>query len=149
MPQAMPLLLRAAQIEDIDDIFAVRTSVRENALTLEELAELGITHASVAQMLAQAPCAWVACEASTIVAFAMIDEQAGSLFAAFVLPSHEGRGIGRALVARAEQALFARHPVAWLETARESRAAGFYRRLGWGDERDVGGGDIRLQKRRA
>ncbi len=61
----------------------------------------------------------------------------------------EGRGIGRGLVHACEEALFARHPLVWLETARSSRAAGFYRRLGWGGEADLGDGDVRLEKRRS
>ncbi len=140
--------LRPARLDDIDGIFHVRTSVRENALSLDALAALGITPASIAQMVQDAPCAWVACDGPTVVGFSMVDLDEGALFAAFVLPSHEGRGIGKALVAPAEHALFARHPVAWLETARGSRAEGFYRRLGWGQASDIGGGDIRLEKQR-
>ncbi|ASR45020.1 GNAT family N-acetyltransferase [Xanthomonas citri pv. mangiferaeindicae] len=140
--------LRPARLDDINGIFHVRTSVRENALSLDALAALGITPASIAQRLQGAPCAWVACDGPAIVGFSMVDLDEGALFAAFVLPSHEGRGIGKALVAPAERALFARHPVAWLETARASRAEGFYRRLGWGDATDIGGGDIRLEKPR-
>lgn len=142
------LTIRPATAADVPGLFEVRTSVVENALTLAELAELGITPASIADMIAQAACAWVADEDGRIVGFSMVDLDEGALFAAFVLPSHEGRGIGRRLVRPAEAALFQRHPVAWLETAGMSRAAGFYRHLGWGNERTVGGGDVRLEKRR-
>ena len=142
------LTIRPAKAADVPGLFEVRTSVIENALSRDELAALGITEASIAEMIAQAPCAWVADEDGRIVGFSMVDLDEGALFAAFVLPSHEGRGIGRRLVQPAEQALFARHAVAWLETGEATRAAGFYRRLGWGDERDIGGGDVRMEKRR-
>jgi len=140
--------IRLAKSSDIGEIFRVRTSVNENHLTVAEMAGMGITEASVAEMIDSAPCAWVACADAKIVGFSMIDADEGSLFAAFVLPSHEGNGIGKELVKAAEDALFSKHAVAWLETAKTSRAAGFYRHLGWGNERAVGDGDIRLEKRR-
>lgn len=99
-------------------------------------------------MIAAEPCAWVAVESEMVVGFSMIDQEEGSLFAAFVLPSHEGRGVGRSLVNEAEKHLFARHGVCWLETGSKTRAADFYRRLGWSNEQDAGNGDIRLEKPR-
>jgi len=78
----------------------------------------------------------------------MIDVADASLFAAFVLPAHEGKGLGTQLVLVAESELFNRHSEIWLETDRDSRAAGFYRRLGWGNEREAKGSQIRLTKTR-
>ncbi|MFT3688734.1 GNAT family N-acetyltransferase [Paenirhodobacter sp.] len=120
----------------------------ENAASRAELAAMGITEASVAAMIATDRCAWVAVADEAIIGFSMIDAEEGALFAAFVLPGHEGLGVGRRLVAEAEAQLFARHAVIWLETAQASRAAGFYRHLGWGNAQEIGGGDIRLEKRR-
>jgi len=140
--------IRPATPVDVPGLFEVRTSVAENALSGNELAALGITEVSIAEMIGQAPCAWVADEDGRIVGFSMVDLDEGALFAAFVLPSHEGRGIGRRLARPAEEVLFERHAVAWLETGKATRAAGFYRRLGWCKERDIGGGDVRMEKRR-
>ena len=92
------------------------------------------------------PCAWVASEAGEVQGFAMVDLQATSLFAAFVLPAQEGRGIGRALIAACEAALFARHDMIWLETDGSSRAAGIYQRLGWRVTQNLDDGDLRLEK---
>ncbi len=144
----MSIQIRLAQPSDVEGIFRVRTSVNENVLTMEQMAEMGITEASVTEMIQRAPCAWVACEGEQIMGFSMIDADAGSLFAAFVLPSQEGRGIGKKLVQAAEATLFSRHAHAWLETAKASRAAGFYRHMGWSNEQDIGEGDIRLEKHR-
>ena len=44
-PAPSPFRVRPAAATDIDAIFHVRTSVRENALTVTELAALGITPA--------------------------------------------------------------------------------------------------------
>ena len=145
----MRIEIRAAETGDVGGIFHVRTSVNENVLSRAELAERGITQTSIATMIESDPCAWVAAEGDTIVGFSMIDVKEGSLFAAFVLPSHEGLGVGRRLVEAAEEQLFSYHKVVWMETGKATRAAGFYRRLGWGHDREVGDGDIRLEKWRA
>lgn len=141
--------VRLATVADIPRIFAVRTGVRENHLSLAQLAALGITPDTIASMLQTADCAWVCACDGDVVGFSMVDLDDGVLFAAFVLPEHEGRGIGRALVEVAEAALFARHATIGLETAASSRAAGFYRHLGWQVVASLDGGDGRMQRHRA
>lgn len=129
-------------------IFRVRTAVKENVLTLQQLAELGVTPDAIAELIRSAACIWVAEADGEVVGFAMVELDTACLFAAFVLPQYEGRGMGRDLVAVCEQALFRDHALAWLETDGRSRAAGFYRRLGWAHAADLGDGDVRLEKRR-
>ena len=63
-------------------------------------------------------------------AYPMIDMGGGSWFAAFLLPTNEGRQRGDYSVAVAEKQLFTRHAVARLETGKATRASGFYRQLG-------------------
>ena len=99
-------------------------------------------------MIYASPCAWVAVLNDEIVGFSMIDVADGSLFAVFVLPAHEGKGLGTQLVLVAEDELFQHHSEIWLETDKDSRAAGFYRHLGWGSERVAKGNQIRLTKTR-
>lgn len=140
--------IREATARDVEGIFHVRTSVRENLLTPEELSRMGITPAAITELIQHEPCAWVAVDDGSIVGFSMVDLKDGALFAAFVLPSHEGMGIGRALVQRAEERLFTTHDVARLETGAGTRAAGFYRHLGWSGKKQLKNGDIRLEKRR-
>lgn len=144
----LPVDIRPAEPRDVEGIFQVRTSVTENTLTVTQLAEFGITKASITAMILSAPCAWVAVDREKVVGFSMVDLDEGSLFAAFVLPSYEGKGLGKKLVQAAEDALFRRHQVAWLKTGKATRAAGFYRHLGWGNETDVDGGEIRFEKSR-
>ncbi|MBM3069706.1 GNAT family N-acetyltransferase [Enterobacter sp. RHBSTW-00994] len=144
----MILKIRPAMPEDVPGLFAVRTSVTENAMTYEEMQALGITEATVCSMIEASECAWVATENQHVVGFSMILPEDGCLFAAFVLPHYEGQGLGKKLVHAAEQALFRDNPLIWLETGKNTRAAGFYRRLGWKHAQDVGEGDIRLEKSR-
>lgn len=117
-------------------------------MTTEELSAIGVTPESIALAVSSSPCSWVATADEEVVGFAIVDLDSACLFALFVLPQHEGRGIGTGLTHACEQALFERHTSAWLETAKGSRAARLYRSLGWGGEVEMGGGDIRLEKRR-
>mgnify|MGYP002143512051 CR=1 FL=1 len=82
------------------------------------------------------------------VGFAMVDAEEGCVFAAFVLPEWEGRGLGRRLMAEAEASLFRRHETIWLETDGRSRASGFYAHLGWKPTATDGNGDVRFEKKR-
>ena len=75
-------------------ISRVRTSVVENALTVEQLEQRGITNASVAASFLADSKGWVAEHSGQIVAFAIADRASRSIFALFVLPEFEGRGIG-------------------------------------------------------
>ncbi|UHS62843.1 GNAT family N-acetyltransferase [Agrobacterium vaccinii] len=138
--------IRLAQQSDVSALFDVRTSVRENHISFERLAKMGVTETSISEMIAASHCAWVATIGGKVVGFSMIDISDASLFAAFILPSHEDKGLGKKLVLAAEEELFKHHAEIWLETDRDSRAAGFYRHLGWGGEREAEGGQIRFTK---
>lgn len=140
--------IRPARPSDVDAIFKVRTSVQENAVTYEELNEIGVTPAFVTQAIAANACTWVAEVDDEVVGFAMIDIESGCLFAVFVSPGHEGKGIGSCLIDVCERALFKEHEMIWLETENASRAAGLYRHLGWRRTMNIGNGDVRLEKRR-
>lgn len=78
----------------------------------------------------------------------MIIPEEASLFAAFILPEYEGKGVGKKLIDGAEQALFKQHQTIWLKTGKKNRAAGLYRHLGWGNESDIGDEDLRMEKMR-
>jgi len=140
--------IRSALTTDVEAMFKVRTSVRENVLTAEELIELGITPKFISAEIERSPCAWVATVNSEIVGFSMVDLDTACLFAAFVLPEYEGLGIGMGLIKACESEIFKSHSVAWLETAQSSRAAKLYRHLGWINETYVGEGDVRMEKHR-
>ena len=141
--------IRPATVDDVATMFQVRLAVTENQMTRDELTAVGVTPESIAEAIRSAACAWVATAQGEVAGFAMVDLDSACLFALFVRSDHEGRGLGSALCQVCEQALFAQHEEAWLETAKTSRAARLYRHLGWGNESDIGDGDIRLTKRRA
>ncbi len=144
----MKIQTRTAQLSDVESIFDVRTSVTENHLSREEMQQMGITESVVANMIEQSPCAWVATINDKVIGFSMILRDEGCLFAVFVLPEYEGRGAGRSLVKLAETEIFKHHEIAWLETDKNSRAAQFYRQIGWRSVKNPADSDIRLEKYR-
>lgn len=126
-------MIRKARPEDLPAITQVRISVTENHLSVEQMAERGITPQSViAEMAAGDLGAWVCEEKEEIVAFAMADRRDASIFALFTKPGCERRGYGSKLLSEAEAWLAARgHREFWLSTARGSTAEKFYARRGW------------------
>ncbi|OLU23651.1 GNAT family N-acetyltransferase [Pseudomonas sp. PA15(2017)] len=142
--------IRPASVADIDSLFDIRTSVTDNHLSREQLDELGITAEALQQAIEAAPCGWVAELGGVPVGFAMVDFDAGELFALFVRPQHEGKGLGKRLLEAAEQALFARHALIYLITDGDEaiRANGFYSRQGWLQVSEVDDRDVRYEKRR-
>ncbi len=143
----MTIIIRDAAERDIPEIFEVRTSVRENHLSTEQMAEIGITHQTILEAIHKEPCIWVALKDNQIVGFSMVDAAEACLFAAFVRPEHEGQGIGRLLVERAEARLFETSQSIWLHTDGSSRAAGFYEKLGWKRTSLWQDGEFRFEKR--
>ncbi|MDF0733213.1 GNAT family N-acetyltransferase [Pseudomonas entomophila] len=146
----MSATLRLATTRDIEVLFDIRTSVEQNHLSREQMAELGITAAVLAEAIGEAPCAWIAECQGQAVGFVMVDHGQGEVFALFVRPRHEGKGVGKSLLQQAEAALFQHHEVIHLTTdgAQGIRANGFYRHLGWVCTGAVDARDVRYEKQR-
>jgi GNAT superfamily N-acetyltransferase len=131
MPSQAPIL-REATASDLRGISRVRTSVRENLMTVEQLRQLGITNESVAASFLADSKGWVAEHSGEIVAFAIADRTAQSIFALFVLPDWEDCGVGSRLLDLALSWLHENGASAvWLTTGPGTKAAGFYERRGW------------------
>src|SRR5262249_51194631 len=123
---------RVASEADLPAITYVRTSVRENHLSIEQLARRGITNASVAASFRANARGWVAEHRGEVVAFSIADRSSHSIFALFVLPGFDGRGIGGSLLNLAVEWLWENGSERiWLETSRDTRAASFYALKGW------------------
>ena len=127
--------IHPATPEDVAAIFDVRCSVRENHMSREELAVLSITPKTVREMITGGDyIVPVALIDGKIAGFAMARISEGYVFALFVRPEYEGKGLGRALMNEVESGLM-EHGVtdARLHTGSEKgiRAPGFYRHFGW------------------
>ena len=128
------MFIRVAQPKDIETLFEIRTSVTENYQSRAEIAKLGITPESIAVLLQESCCAWIAEVDHHAIGFAIADQTEESIFGIFVRPGYEGRGAGRQLMAAAENWLRQNGTQqAWLITGNDPtlRAYGFYLHLGW------------------
>ncbi len=126
--------IRVVKENDIETLFEIRTSVVENHQSREEIAELGITPESVAEMLKTDCRAWIAEVDDRPVGFSIANATEKTIFGVFVLPVFEGRGVGRALMQAAENWLWSQDIAEiWLVTGNDPslRAYGFYQHLGW------------------
>jgi len=128
---------------DIPAFVEIRTAVRENHLSVEQMAERGITPASIAERLRGQLRAWMALKDGRPIGFSMADQGTGEVFALFVLPREEGQGAGRRLLAEATRHLSERGLAeARLGTGPGTRADSFYAWLGWTSDRVVVDGNI-------
>ncbi len=125
---------RAIEPEDIPALIALRGRTRENAISPEALARLGITAESVTHKLRSTHRGWLVEEEGRVAGFAMGDASNGELWVIAVAPEHEGCGIGSQLLASVEAWLWTcGWDALWLSTdVDESRRAfSFYVRHGW------------------
>jgi GNAT superfamily N-acetyltransferase len=140
------IFFREATSADVPGISRVRTSVVENALTIEQLEERGITNASVAASFLTDSKGWVALQGEEIVAFSIADRATQSIFALFVLPAYEGRGIGSALLDSALHWLWnSGAERVWLTTGPGTKAVRFYEKRGWTCTGQGPRGDLRYE----
>lgn len=121
-------MIRPAEAKDISGMHRVRMSVTENALNNEALAskEKYLHHLEVDGQ------GWVYEVNGQIVGFSIVDLRSHSIWALFVHPEFEGRGIGRQLHDTMLTFYFEETNFALtLTTAAHSRAEKFYTRAGW------------------
>jgi GNAT superfamily N-acetyltransferase len=140
------IIFREATAADVPGISRVRTSVVENALSAAQLEERGITNASVAASFLTDSKGWVALRGEEIVAFSIADRATQSIFALFVLPGHEGRGIGSVLLDLALRWLWDNGAErVWLTTGPGTKAVRFYEKRGWKHTGQGPRGDLRYE----
>lgn len=139
------MIFREATMKDISALSEVRLSVRENVLSDPNR----ITHEMYQTYLCEAGKGWLCEVDGEVVGFSVASLKDASIWALFVKPGHEGRGIGRRLLHLATGWLFdmGASSIA-LSTEVGTRADGWYRRQGWtrGDIRPDGEVCYRLDK---
>lgn len=121
--------LRLATVSDIGAMQAIRLAVAENRLRHPARA----TTEQYRQMLRERGKGWVfEDDAGVIVGFGIADSLSRSLWALFVHPTSQRRGVGRSLHDAMVAWLFAidNRPI-WLTTEPYTRAASFYAAAGW------------------
>ena len=144
----MDITLRLATKDDIEVIFDIRTSVKENHLSKQQLTELGITESVILDLIQNTSTVWLAELQHQVCGFSIVDLTDGSVFAMFVHPDFEAKGVGTALLKKAEDLLFESFQEICLETDQKSRAFEFYLRQGWRVSAYFDNGDVKMLKTR-
>lgn len=141
----MGILVRQATRDDVVSIWRVRYAVRKNTLRPGVISDQ-----EVVDHLESLGRGWVAEDGSKVVAFAIGNARDGNIWALFVDPPHERRGIGRRLHDTMARWLWSQGLTRlWLTTGLGTRAEGFYRAAGWQCVGPADHGDHRFELQRA
>jgi len=142
---------RPIEPRDLPELFDLRASTRENAISREALKVLGITEESTAKLLQTTHQGWVCEMDGKIAGFAIGDGKTGELWVIAVSPEQEGKGIGSALLRVTEDWLWSLgHSELWLWTSSDpdKRAMMFYLRHGW-NTAEIKGDTLCMKKRKS
>jgi GNAT superfamily N-acetyltransferase len=122
------MAIRPATKGDVARLVEIRGAVRENLLSDPERVTLG----DYEEHLGPAGQTWVHEEHGVVLGFSAATRATATIWALFVHPDHEGRGIGRNLLDRAVDWLWSQGATeVGLTTGAGTRAEGFYRAAGW------------------
>jgi GNAT superfamily N-acetyltransferase len=122
------VILRPALRLDVPAMHALRVSVRENRLRDPSR----VTQGDYIRHITQPGTSWVAEVDGSLAGFAIADLGSRSVWALFVAPEREGRGIGRALLRQVTSSLAAAGPgTIHLSTEQGTRAERLYVAAGW------------------
>ena len=129
------LAIRPAIPADARECVRLRGMTRENAVSAQRLASVGITPLSWAQDIESGKLpGWVSTNQDEVVGYCFGDSTTGEIVVLALLPAYEGQGLGRRLLALVTQHLrSAGHSTLFLGCAADPkvRSHGFYRHLGW------------------
>lgn len=134
----MSLRIRLASAADVPAMHRLRSSVLENRLTDPRR----VSEASYLPYI-KAGSAWVAESDTSILGFGAIDRPKATVWALFIDPHTEGRGVGLAL--HNQMIHWARETGLGglsLGTEKGTRAETFYKRAGWTEIGTTAGGEV-------
>jgi len=136
---------RIATVADIPGIQIVRNAVKENPLPDPSY----VTDADCEEFMTTRGKGWVCEINSEIVGFAIADLKENNIWALFIHPEHEGKGIGKQLHQLMLDWYFNQQKNSvWLGTAPNTRAENFYRKAGWRETGVRPNGEIRFEMTR-
>ena len=122
------MIFREALITDIPEIQIVRHTVKENTLSNPKL----VTDADCEDFITNRGKGWVCVINGQIVGFSIVDLKDHNVWALFLRPEHEGKGIGKTLHHLMMDWYFDQtQDLIWLGTAPNTRAEIFYSLQGW------------------
>ena len=136
------MIFREATTGDIQQMQIVRNAVKENILSNPAL----VTDKDCEEFLMIRGKGWVCELDGSIVGFSIVDMKERNVWALFVHPDHEAKGIGKRLHDRMMNWYFDQtKEMIWLSTAPGTRAERFYKYRGWKEVGKHGTKEIRLE----
>jgi len=136
------MTFREARVSDIAQIQLVRNSVKENRLSDPAL----VPDRDVEDFITRRGKGWVCVADGVVVGFSIADLQDHNIWALFIHPGFENRGIGKHLHQLMLNWYFGQtKETVWLGTAPNSRAEKFYRLQGWKEVGLHGKGEIKFE----
>lgn len=134
--------IREAKISDIKQIQIVRNSVTENTLSDPGL----VTDEDCEESMTKRGKGWVCEIDNQIVGFAIADLKENNIWALFLDPKFERKGIGQQLHKVMLDWYFTQtKDTVWLGTAFNTRADQFYRKAGWAEVGTHGTKEIKFE----
>ncbi|WP_268847661.1 GNAT family N-acetyltransferase [Flavobacterium aestivum] len=136
------MTIREAKIEDIKQIQIVRNSVLENTLSNPNL----VTDEDCREFLTIRGKGWVCEIDNEIVGFSIVDLKDNNIWALFMKPEFEKKGIGKQLHDIMLDWYFEQtKDNVWLGTSPMTRAEIFYRKAGWTEIGTHGKNEIKFE----
>ncbi len=136
------MIFRESEINDISQIQFVRNAVKENRLSDPAL----VPDKDVEEYMMKRGKGWICEVDKRIVGFAIVDLIENNVWALFVLPDFEAKGIGKKLHQIMMDWYFVQtKEKIWLGTAPDSRAYEFYKMQGWEEAGVHGKGEIKFE----
>lgn len=136
------MIIREANIDDIKQIQIVRNSVTENTLSNPDL----VTDKDCEEFITQRGKGWVCEIENQLVGFAIADLKENNIWALFIDPKFEKKGIGQQLHKIMLDWYFTKtKETVWLGTAFNTRAEKFYRKAGWIEVGTHGADEIKFE----
>ena len=136
------MIIREAIIEDIKQIQVVRNAVKENMLSNPDL----VTDKDCEEFMTERGKGWVCEIDNQIVGFSIADLKDNNIWALFISPEFENKGIGRQLHDVMINWYFTQtKDTVWLGTAPNTRADIFYRKSGWKEIGMHGKGEVKFE----
>lgn len=135
--QKKSMKIREAKVIDIPKLHLIRASVKENILKSK------ISETDYINFLTKNGKGWVCEVESKIVGFAIVDINKNNIWALFVNPKFQGKGIGKKLHKKMLEWYFSKFKTPLtLTTNPNTRAEKFYRKLGWQEKSTENNGEI-------
>ena len=136
------MIFREAHINDIKQIQVVRNAVKENTLSDPAL----VTDADCQEYLFNRGKGWVCLTEKVVVGFSIVDLKDKNIWALFVHPDYEKKGIGKRLHDTMLEWYFKQTKEnVCLGTSPKTRAEKFYRMQGWNEVGVHGKGEIKFE----